>query len=153
MGFPDGSAGEESACNAEQTGNTGSVLGLRRSPGGGNGNPLQYSCLKNSMDRGAWWATVHEFAKVFLVFTHPSCTFVLPWEGQTQLSATKKDKIGRRMDTYICVAESLCCPPETIKTLLIGYTPIRNKNFSKKKKSKISYENILYSTGNIANIL
>ena len=38
--------------------------GLGRSPGGGNGNPLQYSCLKNSMDRGAWWATVHGVSKM-----------------------------------------------------------------------------------------
>ena len=38
-------------------------LGLRRSPGGGNGNTLQYSCLENSMDRGAWWATVHGIAE------------------------------------------------------------------------------------------
>ena len=37
----------------------GSIPGLGRSPGVGNGNPLQYSCLENSMDRGAWWATVH----------------------------------------------------------------------------------------------
>ena len=50
-GFPDGSAGKESACNAEDTG---SVPGLRRSPGEGNGNPLRYSCLENSMDRGVW---------------------------------------------------------------------------------------------------
>ena len=40
-----------------------SVLGLGRSPGEGNGNPLQYSCLENPMDKGAWWATVHEVAK------------------------------------------------------------------------------------------
>ena len=39
------------------------ILGLGRSPGGGNGNPLQYSCLENSMDRGAWWATVQEAIK------------------------------------------------------------------------------------------
>ena len=42
---------------------TGSILGTGRSPGVGNGNPLQYSCLENSMDRGAWWATVHEITK------------------------------------------------------------------------------------------
>ena len=47
---------KESACNA---GDLGSILGLGRSPGEGNGNPLQYSCLENSMDRGAWRATVH----------------------------------------------------------------------------------------------
>ena len=42
---------------------SGSVLGLGRAPGGGNGNPLQYSCLENPMDRGAWRATVHGVAK------------------------------------------------------------------------------------------
>ena len=45
-----------SACNA---GDLGLILGSGRSPGEGNGNPLQYSCLENSMDGGAWWATVH----------------------------------------------------------------------------------------------
>ena len=40
-------------------GDTGLIPGLGRSPGGGNGNPLQHTCLENSMDRGAWWATVH----------------------------------------------------------------------------------------------
>ena len=59
-GFPGGSDGKESACNA---GDQGSVPGLGRSPGGGNGNPLQYSCLEDSMDRGAWRATVHGVAK------------------------------------------------------------------------------------------
>ena len=44
-------------------GDVGSVPGLGRSPGGGNGNPHQYSCLENSMDRGGWWATVHGVAK------------------------------------------------------------------------------------------
>ena len=41
----------------------GSVPGLERSPEEGNGNPLQYSCLENPMDRGAWWATIHRVAK------------------------------------------------------------------------------------------
>ena len=50
-GFPRGSDGKESACNAEDSG---SVPGLGRSSGEGNGYPLQYSCLENSMDRGAW---------------------------------------------------------------------------------------------------
>ena len=52
-GFPDGSKGKESACNAE---NLGSIPGLGRSPGEGNGSPFQYSHLENSMDRGAWWS-------------------------------------------------------------------------------------------------
>ena len=57
--FPGGSGGKESACNA---GDQGLIPGSRRSPGEGNGYPLQYSCLENSMDRGAWWTTVHEVA-------------------------------------------------------------------------------------------
>ena len=44
-------------------GDVGSIPGLGRSPGGVNGNPLQYSCLENSMDRGDWWATAHRVAK------------------------------------------------------------------------------------------
>ena len=59
-GFPGSSAGKESACNA---GDLGSIPGLGRSPGEGNGNPLQYSCLENAMDRGAWQAAVHGVAK------------------------------------------------------------------------------------------
>ena len=49
--------------NAGDMGDTGSILGLGRSPGGGHGNPLQYSCLENLMDRGAWRSTVHRVAK------------------------------------------------------------------------------------------
>ena len=60
MGFPGGSDGKESACSA---GDLGSIPGLGRSPGEGNGNPVQYSCLVNSMDRGAWWATDHGVAE------------------------------------------------------------------------------------------
>ena len=56
MGFPGGSDGKGSACNV---GDLSSVPGSEQSPGEGKGNPLQYSCLENSMDRGAWRATVH----------------------------------------------------------------------------------------------
>ena len=59
-GFLGGSAGKESSCNA---GDAGSIPGSGRSSGGGLGNSLQYSCLKNPMDRGAWRATVHGVAK------------------------------------------------------------------------------------------
>ena len=50
-------------CGQTKAGDPGSITGWGRSPGEGNGNPLQYSCLENSMDRGAWWATVHGVAK------------------------------------------------------------------------------------------
>ena len=59
-GFPCSSDGKESACSA---GELGSILGLGRSPGEGNGNLLQYPWLENLMDRGAWWAAVHGVAK------------------------------------------------------------------------------------------
>ena len=59
-GFPGGSDGKESACNA---GDPGSIPKLARFPGEGNGNPLQHPCLENSMDRGAWRATVNRVAK------------------------------------------------------------------------------------------
>ena len=60
MDFPGGSNGKASAYNA---GDPGSIPGSGRSPGEGNGNPLQYSCLENPMDGGDWWATVHGVAK------------------------------------------------------------------------------------------
>ena len=60
MDLPCSSDGKESACSA---GALGSIPRLGRSPGEGNGNPLQYSCLENPMDRAAWWATVRGVAK------------------------------------------------------------------------------------------
>ena len=60
LGFPGGSEVKASAWNA---GDLGSIPGSGRSPGKGNGNPLQYSCLENPMEGGAWWATVHGVAK------------------------------------------------------------------------------------------
>ena len=60
MGFFGSSDSKESACNA---GDLGLIPGSGRSPGEGNGNLLQYSCLENPMDRGALWATVHGFSK------------------------------------------------------------------------------------------
>ena len=66
MWFPGGSDGNDSGCNA---GHPGLILGSGRYPGEGNGNPLQYSCLENHMDRGARWAIVRSVSK-----------------GQTQLS-------------------------------------------------------------------
>ena len=60
MGFPGASVVKNLPANAE---GTGSIAGLGESPGEGNGNPLQYSCLGNPMGRGAWWAAVHRVPK------------------------------------------------------------------------------------------
>ena len=59
MGLPQRLSSKESACNAGVIRDVSSIPGWGRSPGGGHGNPLQYSCLENPMDRGAWRATVH----------------------------------------------------------------------------------------------
>ena len=61
LGFPGGVSGKESTCQARDLG---FIPGLRRSPGGGHGNILQYSCLENSMNRGAWWTAVHRVAEL-----------------------------------------------------------------------------------------
>ena len=61
MGFPGGSDSKETTCNA---GDLGSIPGWGRFPGGGHGNPLQYSCLENLMDRGAWQAIVHRVTEL-----------------------------------------------------------------------------------------
>ena len=61
LGFSGGSDSKESACSA---GDPGLIPGSERSPGEGYGYPLQYTCLENPLDRGAWWATVHEVAEL-----------------------------------------------------------------------------------------
>ena len=75
MGFPGGSEAKESACNAGDTGDGISIPELGSSPGGGNGHPLQYSCLENPMGREAWRATVHGVEQSWIslkrLSTHP----------------------------------------------------------------------------------
>ena len=63
LGFPDGSAGKGTTCNAGDTGDVGLIPGSERSSGEGNGNRLRYICQENLMDREAWWAAVHGVAK------------------------------------------------------------------------------------------
>ena len=64
MGFPGGSVVKNLLASAEDTGDVGSISGLRRSPGVGNGNQLQYSCLENSIDRRAWWSAIRGVAEL-----------------------------------------------------------------------------------------
>ena len=63
MGFPGGTVVKNSPANAGDVAEVGLIPGSGISPGGGNGNPFQYSCLENPMDRGPWWATVHRVTK------------------------------------------------------------------------------------------
>ena len=62
-GFPGGTTGKEPICQCRRLNKHGLIPGSGRSPGGGHGNPLQYSCLENAMDRGAWWAIDHGVIK------------------------------------------------------------------------------------------
>ena len=79
MGFPGGLNGKESTCKAGDTKSTSSTPGLGRPPGGGHGNPLQYSCLENPMDRGAQQAIVHRVTKSRTCLKRPpmyTCTYI-----------------------------------------------------------------------------
>ena len=62
--------------SAYKAGDPGSTLGLGRSPGEGNGKPLQYSCLENPLDEGAWWAAVHGVAKSWTQLSNFTFTFI-----------------------------------------------------------------------------
>ena len=89
-GFPGNSAGKESACNA---GDPGSIPGSGRSPGEGIGYALQYSWLENSMDRGAWWATVHGVAKSRTQLSNLHLvTRVSPWEPALYLCSARSQE-------------------------------------------------------------
>ena len=84
MGFPGGSEVKASACNA---GDLGSIPGSGGSPGEGNGNPLQYSCLENPIDSGVWWAIVHGVSK-----------------SRTRLSDLTYGEKRNRCDSYVFLA-------------------------------------------------
>ena len=73
MGFPGGPDGKAPVCNV---GDLGSIPGLGRSPGEGNGTTIQYPCLENPMDGGAWWATVHGVAKSWTRLRDVTFTFI-----------------------------------------------------------------------------
>ena len=98
-GFPGGSEDKASACDV---GDLGLIPGLGRSPGEGNGNPLQYSCLENPMDRGAWRATVHGVTKSWTQlsdFTHSrhmnhGLTLILSFFSFVQTSFREFGEVG-----------------------------------------------------------
>ena len=108
-GFPSGSVVKNLSTNA---GDMGLIPGLGRYPGGGNGNPLQYSCLENFMDRGTWRATVHRVAKNWMLLstwmekemaTHSSIlAWRIPWtEGPGGLQSTGLQRVGHDWATSL----------------------------------------------------
>ena len=88
--FPGGSEVKASACNA---GDLGSIPGLGRSPGEGNGNPLQCSCLENPMDGGAWWTTVHRVTKSQTGLSDLTFTFTFHDDLQDLLELTPRKEV------------------------------------------------------------
>ena len=100
-GFPGGSDSIESTCNA---GHLGSIPGSGRSPGEGNGYPLQYSCLENPKERGAWWVTAHGFAKTQLSDEHTH-THHIPRPHSENASLTYRLHVPKYIKT--CLEEFL----------------------------------------------
>ena len=85
LGFPSGSAEKNLPVMQEDAGDVVSVPGLGRSPEGGHGNPLHYSCLENPMDRGAWWATVHRVAKSWIQLKQPSTHTLISYKWHLKI--------------------------------------------------------------------
>ena len=108
-----------SVCN---TGDLGLIPGLGRSPGEGNDNPLQYSCLENPMDGGAWWASVHGVTKSWTWLsdiTH-SLTYFQPTERLPQIQQSKQKKRQRNIQH---IKEHDKCPPNQTNEEEIGSLP------------------------------
>ena len=111
-GFPGGSVSKESACNA---GDPGSIPGLRRSPGEGNGNPLQYSCPQTPMDRGVWWTTVHGIAKSQTEVTQHACLKIFASYLKAYPKASTEEKV---LLPYDSASPLLVKYPEKMNTLI-----------------------------------
>ena len=102
-GFPGGTSGKEPTCQCRDITDASSIPGSGRYPGGGHGNPVQYSCLENSMDRGVWWATVHGVTK-----------------GQTWLkwlSTHTNRHTHKQTDTHTHADRSHWCNPSPLPSL------------------------------------
>ena len=120
MGFPGGSEGK--------VGDLVSIPELGRYPGEGNGNPLQYSCLENPMDRGVWWATVHGVTKIRTRLSNFTFTFTFRYEHDTTFMAESEEKLKSLLIKW----------KRRMKKLAENSTlrKVRSKK-KKKKKSKI----------------
>ena len=102
IGFPGGSGVKNLPANAEDTRGVVLIPGLGRSPGGENGNPLQYPCLENSMDRGALWASVCGVAKTPTQLSEWACTHTHTHPEQYSfLKATAFERVLRVRNTVI----------------------------------------------------
>ena len=104
VGFPHSSVGRESACNA---GDLVLIPGLERFPGEGNGNPLQYSCLENPKDRGAWWAAVYGVKQSWLSSSSNSESW---WKAENLLCISKFPGEVQSQSVQLLSHARLCNP-------------------------------------------
>ena len=134
--FPSGSDSKASTYNA---GDPGSVPGLGRSPGEGNGNPLQYSCLENSMDGGTWWAAVHGVPKSWtwlsdFTFTLPLSSMQTQWLRYYLYKRNHQDWKGRctRLwpSTGRSMVEGRCFCPMLWKKRVVSLYKVNSRVFS-----------------------
>ena len=99
----------DSMKSAYKAGDPGSILGLGRSPVEGNGKPLQYSCLENPMDEGAWWAAVYKVAKSWTQLNHFTFTFFQYWPSGDSMWRVISCVVGRR-----CLLWPMCSLGKTL---------------------------------------
>ena len=104
--FPGGARGKDPAASAGDIRDAGSIPGSGRSPGKGNAYPLQYSCLENAMDRGAWRATVHGVAKSPTV--KQQSTHSITRDGRSQHFPPKRAKSGRDRPSEVLLTNWVC---------------------------------------------
>ena len=109
-GFPGGASGKEPAGPCRRQKRHGSILGLGRSPRGGHGIPLQYSCLENPTDRGAWWVTVHGVMKSWIRLKH------LARRDRTRVSC-----VAGRLFTFRATREALLLTSPQMFSLLSSF--------------------------------
>ena len=129
LGFPGGASSKEPSANAGDRRYGSSIPGLGRFPGGGHGNPLQYSCLENPMDRGAWWVTVDRvtqtrtWLKQLSVHIYPSNCHVSEWAWELILLQLDLERI-------VAPVTSLDCRPKRyIETEIINACWFKPLNF------------------------
>ena len=103
--FPSWLNGKESTCQSRKHRGHGFDPWVGKNPGGGNGNPLQYSCLGNPMVRGAWWATVHGVAKESdMTVIKNNKKWLLEAVGQSDCGRVASNKSGQKMRGWICMS-------------------------------------------------